>query len=161
MKKFCIYMLTILAFLNLTGCQSEQPHTAAESYTFTYQEVQIPINADAGPIIDALGEPKGYTEEPSCAFEGLDKTYYFGSFYLSTYPEGGNDYVYSLWFADDSVAAENGLRIGCTQQEAEAILGAGCFDGTNVFTSEKGESRLTVILTDGFVTSIQYQSTIG
>ena len=57
---------------------------AAESYVFNYNGVAIPMNANAADILAQLGEPKSYTEEASCAFEGLDKTYYFGSFYLQT-----------------------------------------------------------------------------
>lgn len=87
----------------------------------------------------------------------MDKTYYFGSFYLSTCPLNGGDAIYRIWLADDSVATEGGIRIGQTQAEVERICGANCFGGTNACTQVKGDSQLTVLLTDGIVSSIQYE----
>lgn len=157
MKKV-IYTLTIMLLILCTGCGEDQQSQAPEipGYSFTYNGALIPINADAAPIIAALGEPKSYTEETSCAFDGLDKTYYYGSFYLTTYPTDGKDYVYTLWFADDSISTKEGIRIGSTQAEVERAYGAESFDGNNAYILVRGETKLTVILTDGIVSSIQY-----
>lgn len=157
MKKISIFLLAVVMLFSMMGCDSSDPAPQQDNFTFTYNETQIMLNTDAALVIDALGEPKSYTEEPSCAFDGLDKTYYYGSFYLSTYPLDGTDYVYSIWFADDSVATEDGIRIGNTQSEAEAVYGVDCFNGGNTYTQTKGNSKLTIILTDGSVNSIQYE----
>ena len=104
----------------------------------------------------ALGEPVKYTESTSCAFEGLDKSYYYGSFYLETYPKGDEDFVYGWWFADDSVTTEEGIYIGATQAEVEKAYGTEGYNGTNAFVINKAAGALTIILEDGAVTSIQY-----
>ena len=140
--------------------EASQP-TAEDIFSFTYNNVEIPMNAPAADIIAALGEPKNYTEEPSCAFEGLDKTYFFGSFYLQTYPSGDEDFVYSLWLVDDSVETGEGLFIGMKQADAEKIMGAESFNGSNAYTLEKGASSLTVIVEDGAVSSIQFRALVG
>ena len=111
-------------------------------------------------MLEALGEPKSYTEESSCAFEGLDKTYYYGSFYLSTYPMGGKDFVYVLWFADDTVTTAEGIRIGSTQAQVETAYGKDAFNGTNAFEMSKGSSKLTILITDGIVSGIRYEGII-
>lgn len=131
-----------------------------EGFVFNYNGTAIAMNAEAAPIIAELGEPKNYTEETSCAFTGLDKTYYYGSFYLQTYPVAEKDYVYALWFADDSVTTQEGLYVGMTQAAAEAICGADSYNGTNAYIQTKGESRLTVIIKDGVVFSIQYDAVV-
>ncbi len=157
MKKIGTLLLAAVILLGLAGCASTEPDPEREGFSFTYNGVQIMPGADAAPVIAALGGPKSYTEEPSCAFEGVDKTYYYGSFYLSTCPMDGKDCVYSLWFVDDSIATGEGIRIGSSQTEVEAACGAGCFDGNNAYIQNRGNSRLTVILTDGAVSSVRYE----
>lgn len=161
MKQISFFLLAAVMLLSLSGCASRNSMAQEENFFFTYNGTPITLGAETETIIDALGEPRSYTEEPSCAFDGMDKTYYYGSFYLSTYPMDGKDYVYSIWFVDDSVATEEGVRIGNTQAEAESIYGAGCFDGANAYTQIQGNSERTILLTDGFVSSIQYELVIG
>lgn len=129
-------------------------------FIFTYNGVEIAMHADAADILTQLGEPKSYTEEASCAFDGLDKTYYFGSFYLQTYPKGDNDFVYCVWLVDDSVETAEGIYIGATQAEVANAYGAECFNGSNAFILSSGMTTLTIILTDGTVSSIQYDAAI-
>lgn len=138
------------------GTEAPTEAPAAEGFLFNYNGTEIAMHAPAAPIVEALGEPKKYTESASCAFEGLDKTYYYGSFYLDTYPMGEEDFVYGWWFADDSLTTEEGIYIGATQAQVEAAYGADAFNGTNAYTVTKGDTMLTVILEDGVVTSIQY-----
>lgn len=139
-----------------TTAPVETQASAAGEFSFTYNGVTIAFHAPAGPIVDALGEPMSYTEQASCAFEGLDKTYYYGSFYLDTYPMGEEDFVYGWWFADDSVTTQEGIYIGASQADVEATYGADTFNGANSYIVEQGEGTLTVIVEDGVVTSIQY-----
>lgn len=158
MKRVSIALLAAMMLLSLIGCAPSEPTPPKqEEFTYTHNGTKIMLNAEAAPIIAALGEPKSYTEETSCAFEGLDKTYFYGSFYLATYPMDGKDYVYRIWFVDDSVATEEGVRIGNSQAEVEAIHGAGCFGGTNAYSQTKGKSKLNIILTDGYVSSVLYE----
>ena len=157
MKRISVFLLAAIMLLSLVGCGSTDIDPQEENLSFTYNGTKITLGAEAASIIDALGEPRSYTEEPSCAFEGMDKTYYYGSFYLSTYPLNGKDFVYSFWFADDSVATEDGVRIGNTQADVESAYGVDCFNGTNTYTQSEGKSKLTIILIDGLVTSIQYE----
>jgi len=186
MKKLICVMLTLSVLLTLAACggsgeQSTNPpaetqgnETTApgadvpettvpvetqgkeEGFVFEYDGITITMHAPAAPILEALGEPKKYTESASCAFEGLDKSYYYGSFYLDTYPKGEEDFVYGWWFADDSVATEEGIYIGATQAEVEKAYGTECFNGSNAFVINKAAGSLTIILEDGAVSSIQY-----
>ena len=157
MKRISVFLLATIMLLSLVGCGSTDIDPQEENFSFTYNGTKITLGAEAAPIIDALGEPRSYTEEPSCAFEGMDKTYYYGSFYFSTYPLNGKDFVYSFWFADDSVATNDGIRIGTTKAQVEAICGADCFNGTNMYSQTLGNSKLTILMEEGMVSSIQYK----
>lgn len=157
MKRISVFFLAAIMLLSLVGCGSTDIDPQEENFTFAYNDTKITLGAEAAPIIDALGEPRSYTEEPSCAFDGMDKTYYYGSFYLSTYPLAGKDYIYNLWFADDTVATEEGIRIGSTQSQVEDAYGKECFNGTTSFVLTKGQSRLVILIEEKTVSSVRYE----
>ncbi len=160
MKKLFAVMLTLMLAFGMAACGGETAdptEPAKDNFVFTYNGTAIMMDAEATDIVAALGEPKSYTEETSCAFEGLDKTYFYGSFYLSTYPMGDKDFVYSVWFADDTVSTAEGIRIGATRAQVESAYGTDGYNGSNAYTMKKGESTLTVILIDGVVSSVQYE----
>ena len=173
MKKILCLVLALMLAMSMAACGGEgdpttapttggskEPTPATNGYKFSYKGTEIVMHADAAPILAALGEPKKYTEETSCAFDGKDKTYFFGSFYLQTYPIGEKDYVYAVWFADDSVTTNEGVYVGMTQKEVEAAYGTAGFNGSNAFIMIKDATRLTVILTEGKVSSIQYDAVV-
>ena len=144
------------------GSQStESTGNENTSFFFKYKGTEIRLHADAAPIVAALGEPKSYTEETSCAFEGLDKTYTYDSFILQTYPQGDKDYVYCFWFVDDLVQTNEGIRIGDDQAKVESAYGAEAYNGSNAYILTEGDTTFTVILDEGVVTSIQYAVSIG
>ena len=136
------------------------PVAATDGYVFNYNGTKIAMHAEAAPIIAALGEPKSYSEEASCAFTGLDKTYFYGSFYVQTYPIGEKDYIFGVWFADDSVQTDEGVYVGMPQADVEAAYGSDGYNGSNAYKMTKGKSSLTVILKDGAVSSVQYDAVV-
>lgn len=165
MKKFLLILTILSLVLSFAACggsgteggNSGSTITVPEdTFTFEYKGTKIQFHAEAAPIVAALGEPVKYTESASCAFQGLDKSYYYGSFYLETYPVGDKDYVYGWWFADDSVSTEEGIYIGATQADVEKAYGTEGYNGTNSYTIKRDSGSLTIILKDGLVSSIQY-----
>ena len=170
MKKIIILTFALCLMFCLASCDtgsnpetqstsSKSGQTSAEVYKFTYNGTDIAMHADAAPVIAALGEPISCTEQQSCAFEGLDKTYYYGGFYIDTYPDGDTDRINDVWFASDAVATAEGIYIGSSAAQVEAAYGADAFNGENAYVLTKGASKFTVILTDGVVSSIQYAAT--
>jgi hypothetical protein len=167
MKKLITILLCAALVLCIAACggptepTGTQAPTGSEtnqepSFTFTYKGTEIALHAPAEPIIAALGEPKSYSESTSCAFEGLDKSYGYGSFYLETYPKGDKDFVYGWWFVDDMVETEEGICIGSSQADVEKAYGSENFNGSNSFVIKRGSGVLTIILDKGAVSSIQY-----
>ncbi len=157
MKQVCTY-LTLFLMLCLAGC-ADASAGKESNFQFTYQGTVITMDEEAAPVTDALGEPQSYTEEVSCAFEGLDKTYYYGSFYLVTYPKEGVDHILRIWFADDSVTTQEGICIGATKADVEKAYGD-VFGDQNSGTLIRGDSKLTFILENDVVMSIQYETVI-
>ena len=174
MKKILSLILVLILVLTMAACGGESaPETTnnptpvqgptqpdASSWKYSVRGVEVMMHAEAAPILEALGEAVSYTEEASCAFSGLDKTYYYGGFYLQTYPLEDVDYIYSLWLVDDSSTTPEGIYIGASQAEVEAAYGAESFNGSNAYILKGTTSTLTIILEDGKVSSIQYDANI-
>ena len=178
MKKIIALILTLVMVLALAACGGDAPETTApntgnetpvldapplpdpNSWKYTVQGVDILMHDPAANVLEALGEPVSYTEEASCAFTGLDKTYYYGGFYLQTYPLGDADYIYSVWLVDDSSTTPEGIYIGASQAEVEAAYGTDGFNGDNAYIMKGTTSTLTIILADGVVSSIQYDAVV-
>ncbi len=175
MKKLFILLLALALLLSLAACSpnpnptgstppqstqnptgSQSPADPGSSFVFTYNSTEIRLHADMAPILAALGQPISYTESASCAFDGKDKTYNYSSFCLTTYPQGEKDLVFSFWFVDDSVTTSEGLYIGAPQAMAETACGADSYNGINAYVKKLGDTRMTVIITDGLISSIQY-----
>ena len=162
MRKCYAIVLTIWAIACIVGCTpgEEAVPPREESFRIECGDAQIILNAPAEPILQALGTPVAYTEETSCAFDGLDKTYYYGSFYMTTYPDGTDDRVGSVWFADDTIATPEGIAIGSTRAAVEAAYEAESAKGANTFIMTRGDSTLTLILTEDLVTTIRYDAVL-
>ena len=175
MKKSFALILALVMVLTMAACGGETAPETTEpkapavlgptqpdvnSWKYTVRGVDILMHAEAAPILEALGDPVSFTEEASCAFTGLDKTYNYGGFFLQTYPIGDKDYVYSWWFKDDLASNDEGICIGSTKAEVDTAYGAENFNGTNAYTMKKGSGMLTIMLEDDVVTSIQYAITV-
>lgn len=175
MKKILSLILALTMVLALAACGGE---TSAETtapvsggelspvtpdpnaWKYSVRGIDVQMHASAAPVLEALGEPVSYTEEASCAFTGLDKTYYYGGFYLQTYPLGEEDYIYSLWLVDDSSSTPEGIYIGSSKADVEAAYGTEGFNGSNAYILTSTTATLTIILDGDTVTSIQYDAVV-
>ena len=169
MKKILAIVLSLILVLVFAACGQKPADENKDNgsvnnsisgepgYSFTVKGVKVEFNVLADSILTSLGEPKTYTESASCAFEGLDKIYGYGGYYITTYPNGDKDYINSAEFVDDSVTTAEGIYIGSSTADVEKAYGAGCVkDGSATLT--KGSTELLIILEDDAVVSIQYKA---
>jgi len=136
------------------GLSGARPTAAVSGYTFKTGGTVIAMNAEAQPLIEAIGGDPKYFESASCAFEGLDKEYTYSGFVLKTYPVDDKDYVNSVTLYDDSVSTPEGITIGSSLVDVETAYGAGGTATVKEYTMDK--SKLLILLEDDSVTSIQY-----
>ena len=143
--------------------QSAQPNQSARpggadvaEYVFRSGEAVVSIDQDMAEVLAALGEPKEYFEAESCAFEGMDKTYTYSGFVITTRPDGEKDFVNSIALTDDSAATPEGLYIGSAAADVTDAYGesAGATDTFLPYT--KGNTSLNFVLSGGKVISIEY-----
>lgn len=156
--KSWILMIAILTMMWLTGCSSVEPQLTEpeKELVFLYNGTEIVMGVEAAPILEALGEPKSCTEEPSCLFEGVDKTYYYDGFYILTSPSPDGERIQKLWFADDSVQTPEGIAIG--DEAAEVMEAYEVETCGEIYFYDQGDTRLNIVTEKGVVTSVQYVS---
>ena len=157
MKKILIYLLLAAMVLSFGACQNNNPSKEeGKIYTFTYGNTKIAIDADVAPILAALGEWRDYAEGPSCGFPGLEKLYVYGGFEINTYPQGDKDLIYMIRLYDDTVATEEGIRIGSTKEAVMAAYGTPDKEGDTYVEYHGEKMYMEIQFRDGVVTTIYY-----
>lgn len=133
--------------------------TSHKGYIFRSGDIVVEMDAEAAPVLEQLGEPDAYFEAPSCAFEGVDRMYTYGSFELDTYPTGDKDYISAVIFKDDSITTPEGVGIGDSREKlAEAYGGEGTEElGMTVY--RKDDMKLCFIFQGDSIASIEYRTT--
>ncbi len=178
MKKISVLLVTVL----LTGCmlvacgnsdnnatnqgasnnqennQATNKEEAYTGFTFKLKGADIQLHAKMASIVDALGEEDNYFESESCAFQGLDKVYTYGSVVISTYPVDKVDYVYSIELKDDTVETPEGIYIGSSKDDVTAAYGTPSSETESAYIYKKGESQLNIMFEGDSVASIVYMA---
>ena len=131
-----------------------------KGYVFEYNGVKIGMDMEAAPIIEALGKPASYFEAPSCAFEGLDKTYSYGSFEIDTYEQEGKDYIACVFFCDDLIETPEGVALFETKADMIGAYGENFKEEFGMQVYENEGMKLKFILNGDEITSIEYSSTV-
>lgn len=176
-KRFLVMMLSamILSVFIFTGCKDSDDNNSStttqdgtgnqtsspKGYVFESKGVTIGMDMEAAPIIEALGEPENYFEAASCAFEGLDKMYGYGSFEIDTYELDGKDYISSVIFNDDMVSTKEGVSLFDTKESMISAYGDSYSEeqGMYVYTNENMKLKF-IINEDNEIKSIMYISAI-
>lgn len=135
---------------------SSAPAKGADAFSFTANGAEITVNENMADVLAALGEAQSYFEAESCAFEGLDKTYTYAGFVITTYPDGDKDFVNSIRLTDDSAATREGVYVGCTADQVRAAYGDAKDGPVGALSYTNGGTMLNFILENDVVVSIEY-----
>lgn len=137
--------------------KSGEDNKSGDSFRFKLKDVDFTVKDDMAPIAEKLGEPTKYFESESCAYQGLDKVYTYGSVVIRTYPENDKDYVLNVELKDDSVSTVEGVSIGDNRDKVKQTYGEPekSTDTSDVF--HKGDCTISFMYgSDGAVSSIVY-----
>ena len=135
-------------------------NTSLDDYVFEYKGVKISPDMNTNEFLSALGDPLHYYEVKSCAFEGMDKIYTYTSFEISTYPNGANDLVSSIYFKDDTVTTQEGAYLGMAKSDVLALYGSNYTESAGAFVYSKGGMELHFIFDGETLSSIEYLTTV-
>lgn len=138
------------------GDGKEEDKDVDDNFSFKKSDIVITIDDEAEAILNKLGEPMKYFEAPSCAYQGLDKTYYYSGFEVTTYTDKDTDYIANILLVDDSVATSKGIYIGSNRNDVVNAYGSEYVESTGQYSYSKGDSELQFIFKDDLVVSILY-----
>ena len=158
------FLFSILFFL--AACSSENEAAAPvetgaraeEGFYFAYKNEKVYMDGDITDALARIGEPRSVYEEPSCAFDGIDKIFRYPGFDIYTYPEKEKDFIHQIYFRDDSVSTAEGIFIGGSYEEMVSAYGSGYEREQSQYAYADGRTRLQFILSDGgIIEAITYR----
>lgn len=168
MKKiFTIMLCAVMSMAVITGCGSDKKAdtdtkndgtSETSVYTYEINGVSVAMNENMEPLVEKLGEADNYFESESCAFQGMDKVYTYGSVKITTYPKDDKDYVYTIELLDDTVSTPEGISIGSSKSDVEEKYGKASDETDTSYIYKKGDSQLSFIFDGDDVSSIVYNA---
>ena len=129
---------------------------AENGFVFEYDGTRVVLGTAADAVISALGEPRSVFESPSCAFEGIDKTFFYNDFYIQTFPWENEDYISVVHFQTDGVGTVEGLYIGMDAGDMFRLYGEVYTKDLGMYTFTKNGAELAVLVEDGEIVQITY-----
>lgn len=146
--------------------QPEQPEPFSEQdLVISFQDTDYALLSDASGLIAALGNSYQYHEAESCVYEGMDKTYDYGTKIIYTIPHGSVDLLDGVDILDDSIKTSRGIQVGDSRDAVLEAYGppTGSSDYDLVYQSSGDpdrldEPRLTFVMEEDVVSIISYYS---
>ena len=160
MKKiFIFFVLLTIAVTVLVSCAPDTDVSADGGSTlkFVYNGVSMAPGDDFADVGAKLGDPDGYYEAASCAFDGKDKIYTYGSVQISVSPLDGKDIIYMITLLDDSLTTPEGICVGAAKASVIEAYGEQGTDKGSSLTYNSGKTDLVFLIRDDCVTSVQYR----
>lgn len=155
MKKIIITFMLVLSVATLSGCGKKEENILNDtSYTFTDGNKVFKL----GEVFatSTYGEPLNYSEVPSCAFAGIDKTYTYEHYEITTYPDGDVDRIYSVYFLDEEVKTDKGIKILDSLEDLTKAYGESYEKTDNLYTYTQDKTHLNFIVENDTIVSIEY-----
>jgi len=121
-------------------------------------EFLIEMNQDMDLALAALGEPGRVFEEPSCAFDGIDRVFGYPDMQIHTYPVGNADHIHTIMFLNDLIRTTEG-RIRIRHSSLQDVIDAYGDDFVHeagMYTYTRGLTTLEFFIDDGIVEGITY-----
>lgn len=162
-KVFLCPVLAVLICL-LTACGGADNDRNDTTTTGTQNKVDgfaltvAGVEIVPGMILPAMPQADSVYEAASCAIEGLDKTYTYGSIVISTQDDGKTERVTGLTIMDDGAATGEGVTIGDSVERVKAVYGEPASQSENVWRYLRGKTVLRILFREGMVTSIVYET---
>ena len=129
--------------------------TAGEAFCFTFEGVQL----IPGQAFDsaAMPEAESLYQVPSCAIEGTDNVYNYGTVEVTAFNDGSGEVIYSVYIVDANTPTDEGLYIGDTLDQIKAVYGEDCTQESGQITYQKGDTLLVIVLDGNYVASIDFR----
>ena len=140
-----------------TGGAQTDDQTAEDEGVYSFTSNGIELIPGAAFDASKLPEAQSVFTVPSCALEGTDNVYSYGTFEVTAFSEGGGESIYSIYLFDPNVATNEGLAVGDSRDKAVEIYGDGYTDNNGEYTYKKGDTLLVIVFQNDMVLSIDFR----
>lgn len=126
-----------------------------EGFVFTFQGVELV----PGQAFDAAALPAAQSvyQVPSCAIEGTDNVYNYGTIEVTAFDDGNGEVIYSVYIIDANTPTNEGLYIGDTLDFIVGAYGENYVREGNQITYQKGDTMLIIIMDGDYIASIDFR----
>ena len=138
-----------------TQAAQEAAAVAVGNYTFDANGVELIPGDPFDPGV--LPEANSVYEVPSCAIEGTDNLYNYGTFELTAFDDGEKELIYSILLTDPNITTTEGLALGDDVQKMVSIYGEGYTQQGNAYVYTGDAELLYIIAQNDKVASIEYR----
>ena len=156
-SEFLVYIIFLFSDKLLTFLAKlvywQQISSAYFSFTFEGVELVPGQSFDAS----ALPAPLSVYQVPSCAIEGTDNVYNYGTIEVTAFNDGTGEVIYSVYIVDANTPTDEGLYIGDTVDYVMSVYGEDCVRENGQITYQKGDTLLILILDGDYVQSIDFR----
>ena len=162
MKKTIALLLSLLVLL--AGCGSQVPENAQVEITrATAAPAEDPafcLTFQGCPLIPGrafdpadLPQADSVFQAPSCAIEGTDNVYSYGSLEVTAFDDGSGEVIYSVYLID--APTDEGLSVGDAEDRIPEIYGQDFRKSDHEYLYTRGATQLRILVQDGRVLSIE------
>lgn len=153
-KKFVGLVLVVAVLIMAIQVPAQ---AAPKGYVFKYKGVSASMHGTAAALMKKAGKPLSQKRSKSCAYEGLDGTYVYKDFTLTTYSHSaqGTEYINSITLRTNKVSTKEGVKIGSPYNTVVKKYGK-AKDNFGVYVYTKGKTKLQIEITDDKVSQIMY-----
>lgn len=103
---------------------------------------------------DALPEPDSVYQVPSCAIEGTDNVYRYGTVEITAFDDGTGEVIYSIYITDANTPTAEGLYIGDKMEHVVAAYGEDYTGENGQIQYQRGDTLLVIVMDGDYVASI-------
>ena len=162
MKKLICLLLSTLFLFALVACDNTAGLNETDFSSYRANGVSVPLDAEAKPILEALGPYLQRDPTDSCYGNGPDVAYDYPSFRLQTYTVDGVEYLLSIHIYNDSdlsiAKTSEGLVLGAKKEDVLQMYGTPEIEDSFklVYVNSTLKTKLQFSLSNGIVTKIEY-----
>lgn len=158
MKKRLFYTFILFTCLFLTGCGKQQSGFSSEDVKAVFNGKTLDLDADVSQLFAVLGDAYQYSEQSSCYYPGMDKTYTYPGVTVVTYPTlAGAEHIVEIKLTDDTYATSKGAKVGMSRDQIEQLYGTDYQSAGILLNYQADEKRsLSIAVPDDVVEQIRY-----
>jgi len=133
---------------------NHKPET--DEYYFIYNDYYILLNEDYERAAAKIGAANDTFEVPSCAFEGIDKMFYYDDFMITTYPDGDKDFILSITLTGENIKTPEGVGLGMSFEDMINAYGDDYDNNLELYSYTRGDIELAFLFENDILADINY-----